>query len=90
MALFRFSDGANGNIFSCPCCFEKTRHIRVSQEEAFSITDGTLGRIVGGIAELSGTSRLSSFLMNCYYWKCTKCSTITMRKSDGTIRRVFP
>lgn len=78
----------NLNIFECPCCFEKTRHIKVSLQEAFSEM-GNASSVIGGIGDITGLGKISSLILNCHYWKCTKCSTITIRKSDGTIRRII-
>ena len=85
----------NQNIWPCPHCYEKTRHIRISVSEGLSSdpkvsqTLKKTGRIVGGLGDLLGTARVCEYMMNCYYWKCLNCGTITLRKVNGEIRRIF-
>lgn len=83
------------NIFPCPHCYETTRHIKVSLAEGFSIDwktskiVNTVGRIVGGASELLGTASVCEHVADCYYWKCVNCGTITARKANGQIRRIY-
>lgn len=79
-----FSSGSNTNTFLCPCCKENTRHIKVSTGEAFSHM-GTIAGIVGEVGDLTGLNKISSLIMNLYYWKCVKCANITGRKRDGSL-----
>ena len=43
----------NSNVFACPRCFEKTRHIKISYQEAFSEM-GNAARVIGGINDITG------------------------------------
>ena len=88
MTMLLGGSSNNSNVFACPRCFGKTRHIKISYQEAFSEM-GNAARVIGGISDITGIGKISSLMLNCHYWKCTKCATITIRKSDGTIRRIL-
>jgi len=60
-----------------------------SSDPKASETFNNVGRIVGGVSDLIGTAPAVKFIGNCYYWKCTECGTITIRKRNGQIRRIF-
>ena len=53
----------NSNVFACPRCFEKTRHIKISYQEAFSEM-GNAARVIGGINDITGIGKISSLILN--------------------------
>lgn len=95
MGYIRFTDSDKQNILLCPHCYERTRHIQVSLSETFSSdpkasdTMKNVGRIIGGMSDIIGTAPIARFIGNHYTWKCTECGTITIRKRDGQISRIF-
>lgn len=77
----------NINTFYCPCCFGNTKHIKISYEEAYSKFGEP--RLLGALADITGFGRIASIITNGYYWKCTECATMTIRKNNGLIIRIL-
>lgn len=74
------------NFFYCPFCEDNTRHLEVSLAEATALlTENTAIRITAGIADSSCITRPLQGITGIRVWKCSKCTSVTVRTVDGSV-----